>query len=96
MDIWTVIKAWRLIRPGRRIKNWRNKRRAKKGKPPLKEKGMLEGKKTYLGIAVFAVATLLGWLGIGGEAEATDLVTSGAQLIGTLIAVYGRWAARPQ
>ena len=56
---------------------------------------MFKGYKTYAGIAIIAVATLFGWLGIGGEAEATEFVTEISQAIGVIIATYGRYAARP-
>lgn len=64
---------------------------------------MLNGKKTYIGIAVAAVGLLLGWLGIGGQEEASELVNAGAEtwvhvieFAGLLVATYGRWAAKPK
>lgn len=56
---------------------------------------MLQGKKTYLGIIIAGIGVVLGWAGIGGEQEATELVTHGAEIVGLLIAMYGRWAAKP-
>lgn len=99
-----LIKLWMAIKPGARIKKWRNKRRAKKGKPPLNgESSMLEGKKTYLGILITVIGFGLGWLGIGGAAEAEELVNTGynvvsggIQLFGLIVATYGRWAAKQE
>lgn len=63
---------------------------------------MLNGYKTYIGIATAALGLALGWLGFG-EAEAADV---SAQIIdaldkvltigGLVIATYGRAKAKPQ
>ena len=62
---------------------------------------MLEGKKTYLGIAAAALGIILGWLGIGQ----TDSAELSAQIVGAvdnvltvgglLLAAYGRAKAKP-
>lgn len=107
MDIVTAIKIWTLVKPVRRIRAFRNKRRAKKGLPLIEvdyqeDLDMLEGKKTYIGIATTLVGLLLGWLGIGGAEDAQSLVDAVVQSIdtvlqagGLLIATYGRWKAKP-
>lgn len=54
----------------------------------------LAGKKTYLGLAV----ALLGVLGFGNlisEAEASHAVDLVLELVGLVVAVYGRAVARP-
>ena len=63
----------------------------------------MEGKKTYTSIAVAALALVLGWLGLGGETDATELVDAGFQawdrvvaLIALLGATYGRYKAKPK
>jgi hypothetical protein len=53
----------------------------------------MKGKKTYAGIIIFGLATVFGWLGLGGDAEATQIYEQGAQFLGTLLALYGRWDA---
>lgn len=54
---------------------------------------MLNGYKTYTGIAI----TILGTLGIaeklGGTAQLTSLVDGIAQVIGIVITMYGNWHA---
>ena len=71
---------------------------------------MLNGKKTYLGIAAVAVGLVLSWFGIGECApDAVDCVTSEAltqkimasvdqvlQVGGLLLATYGRAKAKQQ
>lgn len=63
----------------------------------------LEGKKTYIGIAITTLGIVLGWLGVGGEAEAQTIVDNIMQvgdkiliLWGLLQSIYGRWAAKPK
>jgi hypothetical protein len=73
------------------IKRWRKRRKLRK---ELEGIGMLDGRKTYIGILIAGVGIVLGWLGIGGEEEATRLVTHAAEIVGLLIAIYGRYAAR--
>lgn len=81
-------RAYRNAREAFRTWNtWRKNR---------KEREMLKGKKTYLGIIIAGIGVVLGWAGIGGEQEATALVTHGAEIVGLLIAMYGRWAAKPE
>ena len=55
----------------------------------------MDGKKTYSGIAIAALAFVLNWLGVGDEETATQLVLHGTELVGLLIATYGRYAAKP-
>jgi hypothetical protein len=92
-DIGALIKAGFAARKG--FRTWRNRVRARKGKP-LKEGSMLEGKKTYLGIAVLAVGFILKTLGIDDTGAAEALVTNGAALVGGLLAIYGRYKAKPK
>lgn len=76
---------------------WKARRARRRARKLQKEtSAMLEGKKTYLGIVIAALGVVLGWVGVGGEAEATQIVTHGAELVGLLIALYGRWAAKPK
>lgn len=62
---------------------------------------MLQGKKTYLGIAAAVVGVILGWLGVGGEEGstlATQIVGALDQILtvgGLLFAAYGRAKAKP-
>lgn len=56
----------------------------------------MEGKKTYTGVAIVILGMIFGFLGLGGEAEATELVTNIMTAIGSVIAVYGRWKAKPK
>jgi hypothetical protein len=54
---------------------------------------MLKGYKTYIGIGI----SLLGVLGFGdviSEGEAVEIVDLAMQLVGLVIAVYGRFAAK--
>lgn len=58
---------------------------------------MLDGKKTYLGIAVTIIGLLMGWFGIGEPGDAEALVDAGAnvwsagvQLLGLILAFIGR------
>ena len=58
----------------------------------------LEGSKTYIGLAIaFApsVATVFGYeTSPNFEGDATELLSALVQLIGTAIAVYGRFVAK--
>ncbi len=101
IDPITGAKLWLAVKPIRRFKAWRNRRRERKGLPPLDESFEvedvnMEGKKTYSGIAIMIVGFVLGWLGIGGEEDAMNLVAAGTELVGAIVAVYGRWAAKPK
>lgn len=54
---------------------------------------MLEGKKTYIGIVILAITSLVQHFGVSDSISATDISSSVeimATLIGTIIAVYGR------
>jgi uncharacterized membrane protein YGL010W len=54
----------------------------------------LEGKKTFIGIAVFVI----GWMGVSHyvtSGEVTTIVDNLFQLIGTALAIYGRIKAKP-
>ena len=56
---------------------------------------LLEGKKTYLGLAI----ALLGALGLGGlisEGEANQVVNLVIELVGLVLAIYGRIKAKPK
>ena len=71
---------------------------------------MLEGKKTYLGIATVAIGLVLSWLGIGqcdlaaadcqsAETLATQLTGVIDQILmvgGMILAAYGRAKAKPK
>ena len=55
----------------------------------------LDGKKTYLGIAVIVA----GWLGLGdiiNDATIGPIVDNAIQLIGVVLAIYGRFVAKPK
>lgn len=58
----------------------------------------LEGSKTYIGLAIaFApsIATMFGYqTSPNFEGDATELLSALVQLIGTAIAVYGRFVAK--
>lgn len=101
MDLVTAVKLWLVIKPIKRInkpiRKWRNKRRARKGKPLLDVDGdiNMDGKKTYSGIAITALGLVLNWLGVGDESTATAIVTICMELGGLILATYGRWAAKP-
>lgn len=99
MDPITIAKLWLMVKPIRRIRAIRNRRRARKGKPLIEDSqedfDMLNGKKTYIGIAIAVVGFVMNWLGIGDENTATELVTHGAELFGLLVATYGRLVAKP-
>lgn len=80
------------------LKAWRRSRRRKKRLRELgvEDQPMLNGYKTYLGIATAAVGVVLGWFGVG-ESEAATL---SAQIVGAIdqvltvaglaLAAYGR------
>ena len=54
---------------------------------------LLEGKKTYIGLAII----VLGWLGISHlvtETELAMVADSVIQLVGIGIAIYGRYKAK--
>ena len=56
---------------------------------------ILEGKKTYIGIAI----ALLGVFGLGNiisEGEANELVSKIIEVVGLVLAVYGRVVAKPK
>jgi hypothetical protein len=80
---------------------WIEKRKAKRRRKkrfeelgiPFEEDMMLKGKLTYTGIAVTAVSVVLGWFGVGDEAAAAQIVQHGAELVGLVIALYGRYRA---
>jgi hypothetical protein len=59
----------------------------------IEENRVLKGKLTYTGIAVAAVSVALGWLGVGDEDTAAQLVQHGGELVGLVIALYGRYRA---
>lgn len=57
---------------------------------------MLEGKKTYIGIAILAVTSLVQWAGLTDVITADDIsknVELMATLAGAAIAIYGRYQA---
>lgn len=91
MNVIALVKTGFAARKAFRV--WRNHRRFKKGLKELEEGEEMKGFKTYTGIAVFGLATLFGWLGIGGEAEASQLIEQIGQVAGTLLAIYGRYKA---
>ena len=56
---------------------------------------LLEGRKTFIGIAI----TLLGVLGAGNlisEGEANQVVNLVIELVGLVLAIYGRIKAKPK
>ena len=54
----------------------------------------MEGKKTYTGIAIVVLGFVMSWLGIGGEAEAAEIINTGVSLFGALVAAYGRYVTK--
>ena len=100
------LRAYRNAREAFRVFN-----QARKGRKLRKEIGiMLEGKKTYIGIATVVLGLVLSWLGIGqcdpgaadcqsAESFAAQIVDNAGQLItllGAAFAAYGRAKAKPQ
>ena len=55
---------------------------------------ILEGKKTYLGLAI-ALVGILGLSQYISEAETTTLLNSLFEIVGIVIAIYGRIVTRP-
>ena len=56
---------------------------------------LLEGKKTYIGLAI----ALLGVFGFGSiisESEANQAVNLVVELVGIIVAIYGRIKAKPK
>jgi hypothetical protein len=73
-DVWTAVRPWR------RLKVWRNKKRAAKGLPLLpitqEDDSMLpKGSMTYTGIAVTAAGVVLRVMGVG-ECSAEEMATA--------------------
>jgi hypothetical protein len=58
-------------------------------KPKLEPRVKLEGKKTYIGIAVLLASALVPQLGIS-EGEVTNLLTALGTAAGVIMAIYGR------
>lgn len=56
---------------------------------------MLEGKKTYLGLAAVVIATLGRMLGVD-LGDGTELIASVLTLAGAAFAIYGRMTAKPK
>ena len=56
---------------------------------------MLEGKKTYTGIAAMLLAMLGQQLGVD-LGDGTELITAVVTLIGAALAIYGRLVAKPK
>lgn len=55
----------------------------------------LEGKKTYTGIAAMLLAFLGQQLGVD-LGDATEIITAVVTLVGAVLAIYGRLAAKPK
>ena len=56
---------------------------------------MLDGFKTYTGIAV-ALAGVLGLFRYVSEGDLTTILNTGAEFLGLLFAAYGRYKAKPK
>jgi hypothetical protein len=88
IDPLTVAKLWLLVKPWKRLKERRAKR---------KGKAMLQGKVTYVSIAVLALSYLAQRFDVPllpDDAEA--LVSAVGALLGTVGGVYGRYRATKQ
>ena len=98
--------ANRAIRKNRR----KAARKARKGEPLTEQETevlktpevtVLQGKKTYLGIAATAIGLVLGWVGVGetdSAALSAQIVAALDQILtvgGLLLAAYGRAKAKP-
>lgn len=112
-----AIKAWDPLSPEAYARRDRNKayrkarRKAKRGEPmsaqeyqilnETPEVTVLQGKKTYLGIAATAIGLVLGWAGVGetdSAALSAQIVAALDQILtvgGLLFAAYGRAKAKP-
>lgn len=63
---------------------------------PMKSGGgnWLEGKKTYIGIALLILPTVLGWLGVETDKqELQGIINSALETVGGILAIYGRYDA---
>jgi len=86
--------VWRALKPWKRLKVLRNKRRAKRGKPPLpitEEDELMfpKGTQTYTGIAILFLTPWAAKYGIGSE-EVTTIIVAVGGVVGGLIAIFGR------
>ena len=54
---------------------------------------MLEGRKTYIGLAI-ALAGVLGLFRYVSEGDLTAILNTGAEFIGLVFAAYGRYKTR--
>lgn len=64
-------------------------------KPPFTGTKSPLQSKTVIGVVAFLLATAAQRSGAEiGDAEITDLITLGVQLIGGIVAIYGRFKAR--
>lgn len=100
MDPVTVAKLWLLVKPIERLRERRAaKREAQLTSELLPEEGgeektMLNGKLTYTGIAVLAISWLAERFGLPAAPEEIEsVVTTLAAVVGTLVAIYGRYRA---
>jgi hypothetical protein len=85
------------------FKKWRERRAAKREAQLTsellpeeggEEKTMLNGKLTYTGIAVLAISWLAERFGLPAAPEEIEsVVTTLAAVVGTLVAIYGRYRA---
>ena len=100
-----AFRWFRFVRKHRLFYNAKQLRKLRRLIRKAQKGGMtkMEGKKTYTGIAITAIGLLLGWLGIGGAEDAqqvvnagTEAVSAGMQVIGLLVAIYGRYKAKPK
>jgi len=87
-------KIWTTVRPWRRLKEARNRSRARKGKSPLpitEEDDLMlpKGTQTYTGLAILILTPLVAKYGIGSE-DLSLWVTAIGTVIGGILGILGR------
>jgi hypothetical protein len=89
IDPFTVAKIWMLVKP---IRFLRNRRRKKKGLPPLGETEVIDEMSAYnklIAVVVGGILTILSRWVPGIENADTELIV---QAIGTILTAVGVWA----
>jgi len=76
-------KMWLMVKPIKRIKEFRQRKQ---------EKPMLKGKLTYTALAAVAAPVLAGLIGVPLPQETIVLWF---QAVAAAVGVYGRWRAKP-
>ena len=90
-------KIWTTVRPWKRLKEARNRRRERKGIPPLpitEEDDLMlpKGTQTYTGLAILILTPLVAKYGIGSE-DLSLWVTAIGTVIGGILGILGRMRA---